>query len=213
MHHTVGNGNTQHPSRGRLMSRRHGSNKRSVGTRNGWNRILVAIGRSPRGDGRAQGRRGGTWTTHQYWHQKRSMWASLGRVSTVLKHSNAGMAYPNRSLHAMRCEVPESARVVADSQNPVERGTFVRRPETGRGVSCVRAVDLQQDLGEELPQHVAWPRKCPRARRLRAAAADRRSPTSLPPSKPCGLRRWNGESSVSRVERWWRNGGRGGLGN
>lgn len=29
---------------------------------------------------------------HQYWHQKRSMRASLGRASTVLKHSNAGMA-------------------------------------------------------------------------------------------------------------------------
>jgi hypothetical protein len=30
--------------------------------------------------------------TNQYWHQKRSMWASLGRASTVLKHSNAGIA-------------------------------------------------------------------------------------------------------------------------
>uniref|UniRef100_A0A0A9HRX2 Uncharacterized protein n=1 Tax=Arundo donax TaxID=35708 RepID=A0A0A9HRX2_ARUDO len=34
-------------------------------------------------------------TIIQYWHQKRSMCASLGRVSTVLKHSNAGIAYPN----------------------------------------------------------------------------------------------------------------------
>jgi hypothetical protein len=33
-----------------------------------------------------------SYSTYQYWHQKRSMWASLGRASTVLKHSNAGMA-------------------------------------------------------------------------------------------------------------------------
>jgi hypothetical protein len=42
--------------------------------------------------GKGRRRRRRRRETHQYWHQKRSMCASLGRVSTVLKHSNAGIA-------------------------------------------------------------------------------------------------------------------------
>jgi hypothetical protein len=62
----------------------------------------------------------GLRVAYQYWHQKRSMCASLGRVSTVLKHSNAGMAYPNSSLKKPRSG--EWERAGRSEEGEPERG-------------------------------------------------------------------------------------------
>jgi hypothetical protein len=70
------------------------------------------------------------------------MCASLGRVSTVLKHSNAGMAYPNSSL-----KNPDQAR-----ERERERKEAKRKSAEFRG----EEVGSQQDLGDEFPQHLRW---------------------------------------------------------
>lgn len=100
-----------------------------------------------------------------------------------------------------------STPVVAGNPNPaVENGTFVGG--NCRGSFVGRAGSLQQDLRQELPQHVAWPPKCPRARGAcgsgeRIGGPSRRSLDAL--RRVAG---WNG-AVVSQSVAWSGGGGMG----
>ena len=164
------------------------------------NELKSVCDSTPRGRWRlTEGEGGKEAGTHQYWHQKRSMGASLGRASTVLKHSNAGMAYPKSSLRAGRRRRTrfrnQRASAKAKNQNkalpirpagPAKEAAAFEREEFGRGLTAGSSTGAP-----------------PTSRRARNGGRPRRSvsqPAAAPGCSRPPLYLW------SRVERRWRNG-------
>lgn len=72
---------------------------------------------------------------YQYSHQKRSWSARPGRCSIALKHSSAGMAYPNSNLQ--QSEIGQQmSRAQPSSRNIDDHTQIARHPQSPAQISC-----------------------------------------------------------------------------